>query len=153
MKYKKDAELIAAVYGSILENNNDTELTRLATIGDEALDNKWGYGRSTPGNTFGWQANLKSAEYAAAAINSGETDIERISDEVHKGWNETAKRFVQDPDQFDDTPKARAKGTLDGQLVRRKELMNKPYSDLSEDDKEKDRVVARAILQAIKGNE
>jgi hypothetical protein len=27
-----------------------------------------GYGRSTPGNTFGWQANLKSAAYAKQMI-------------------------------------------------------------------------------------
>lgn len=147
MKYKKDAELIAAVYGRILENTE-----QLATISDEALDNAYGYGRSTPGNTFGWQANLKSAEYAAAAINGGETDIERISDEIHKGWNETAKRFVQNPDQFDDTSKLRESGKLDAKLAQREKLMNIAYSQLPEEEKEKDRVVARALLQAIKGN-
>jgi hypothetical protein len=136
MKHKKDAELIE----------------QLATISDEALDNAYQYGRSTPSNTFGWQANLKSAEFAANAINGGETDIERISDAIHKGWNETAKQFVQNPDQFDDTQKLRDSGKFDAKLAQRDKLMNISYSQLEDDEKEKDRVVARALLQAIKGN-
>lgn len=152
MKHKKDADLIAAAYSRIVENVNpissDT-IDQLATVSDEALDNAYHYGRSTPGNTFGWQANLKSAEYAANAIKSGETDIEVISDAIHRGWNETAKRFVQDPDQFEDTPKLRESGKLDAKLAQREKLMNISYSQLPEDEKEKDRVVARALLQAM----
>ena len=79
------------------------ELNQLATISDAALDAVYKYGRSTPGNTFGWQANLKSAEFAAKMINGGITDIEAISDAIHKGWNMTARAFVQNPDQFEDT--------------------------------------------------
>jgi hypothetical protein len=155
MKHKKDAELIASAYDSILENTetaSNKTIEQLATISDEALDNAYQYGRSTPGNTFGWQANLKSAEFAANAINSGETDIERISDAIHKGWNETAKRFVQNADQFDDTQKLRDNGKFDAKLAQREKLMNIGYSQLPDDEKEKDRVVARALLQAIKGN-
>jgi hypothetical protein len=155
MKHKKDAELIATAYDSILENTeaaSNKTLEQLATISDEALDNAYQYGRSTPSNTFGWQANLKSAEFAANAINGGETDIERISDAIHKGWNETAKRFVQDPDQFDDTQKLRDNGKFDAKLAQREKLMNIGYSQLPDDEKEKDRVVARALLQAIQGN-
>lgn len=155
MIHKKDAELIATAYDSILENTetaSNQTLEQLATISDEALDNAYQYGRSTPSNTFGWQANLKSAEFAANAIKSGETDIERISDAIHKGWNETAKRFVQDPDQFDDTQKLRDNGKFDAKLAQREKLMNIGYSQLPDDEKEKDRVVARALLQAIQGN-
>jgi len=152
MKSKKDAELIAAAYSRILENTQaispDT-IAQLATVSDEALHNACKFDRSSPGNTFGWQANLKSAEYAAKAINSGITDIERISDEIHKGWNETAERFDQDPDQFDDTQNLRDKGKFDATLARRQNLMKTSYSELLEDDKEKDRVVARALLQAM----
>jgi len=152
MKSKKDAELIAAAYSRIIENTQaispDT-IAQLATFSEEALDNAYHYGRSSPGNTFGWQANLKSAEYAAKAINSGITDIERISDEIHKGWNETAERFDQDPDQFDDTQKLRDNGKFDATLARRQNLMKTSYSKLQEDEKEKDRVVARALLQAM----
>ena len=152
MKHKQDAELIAAAYSRILENtqpvSSDT-IAQLATVSDEALDNAYHYGRSSPGNTFGWQANLKSAEYAANSIQSGETDIERISDEIHKGWNETAERFVQDPDQFDDTQKLRDSGKFEATKARREILMKKNYSELNEEEKEKDRVVARALLQAM----
>ena len=59
----------AANYGNksegVAENaGQPLSVQQLATISDEALDNAYGYGRSTPGNTFGWQANLKSAAYA-----------------------------------------------------------------------------------------
>ena len=69
------------------------DLNQLATISDKALDDAYHYGRSSPGNSFGWQANLKSAEFAKKAIESGITDIEAIADAIHKGWNVTAKAF------------------------------------------------------------
>jgi hypothetical protein len=126
---------------------------QLATISDKALDDAYGYGRSNPSNTFGWQANLKSAEYAKRMIEAGVTDIEKISDAIHKGWNVTAKAFVQNPDQFDDTEKLRAAGKLEAKLQQREKLMNINYAQLPEDEKEKDRVVARALLQALMGEE
>jgi hypothetical protein len=126
---------------------------QLATISDEALDKAYGYGRSSPGNTFGWQANLKSAEYAKQMIDKGVTDIEAISDAIHKGWNVTAQAFVQNPEQFDDTAKLQAAGKLEAKLKQRAELMKKNYAQLPEDEKEKDRVVARVLLQALTGGE
>ena len=128
-------------------------INQLAAVSDEALDKAYGYGRSSPGNTFGWQANLKSAEYAKKAIMSGITDIEKISDMIHKGWNVTAKAFVQNPDQFSDTEKLKASGKLEAKLAQRKKLMNIEYSQLPEEEKEKDRVVARALLQALTGKQ
>ena len=124
---------------------------QLATISDEALDNAYHYGRSTPGNTFGWQANLKSAAYAKQMIDRGVTDIEAISDAIHKGWNVTAKAFVNNPEQFDDTEKLKAAGKLEAKLQQRAKLMNIGYAQLPDDEQEKDRVVARALLQAING--
>ena len=126
---------------------------QLATISDAALDNAYGYGRSTPGNTFGWQANLKSAAYAKQMIDQGVTDIEAISDAIHKGWNTTAQAFVQDPEQFDDTAKLAAAGKLEAKLQQRAQLMKQNYAQLPEEEKEKDRVVARALLQAIRGEQ
>jgi hypothetical protein len=117
------------------------------------LDNAYGYGRSTPGNTFGWQANLKSAAYAKQMIDQGVTDIEAISDAIHKGWNTTAQAFVQDPEQFDDTAKLAAAGKLEAKLQQRAQLMKQNYAQLPEEEKEKDRVVARALLQAIRGEQ
>ena len=86
-------------------------------------------------------------------IDKGVTDIEAISDAIHKGWNVTAQAFVQNPDQFDDTAKLQTAGKLEAKLKQRAELMKKNYSQLPEDEKEKDRVVARALLQALKGEQ
>ena len=131
----------------ILKENMD--LNQLATISDAALDDAYHYGRSTPGNSFGWQANLKSAEFATKMIQQGVTDIDQIGDAIHKGWNVTARAFVQNPEQFDDTEKLRAAGKLDAKLAQREKLMNIEYAQLPEDEKEKDRVVAGALLKAI----
>lgn len=122
---------------------------QLAAVSDKALDDAYHYGRSTPGNNFGWQANLKSAEFAKKAIEAGTTDIEAIADAIHKGWNVTAQAFVQNPDQFDDTEKLRAAGKLEAKLAQREKLMKVSYAQLPEDEKEKDRVVARAVLAAM----
>jgi hypothetical protein len=124
---------------------------QLATISDEALDKAYGYGRSQPGNSFGWQANLKSAAFAKQMIDQGVTDIEAISDAIHKGWNTTAQAFVQNPEQFDDTAKLAAAGKLEAKLQQRAQLMKQNYAQLPEEEKEKDRVVARALLQAMRG--
>ena len=134
-------------------SETNLSIEQLATISDEALDAAYHYGRSSPGNTFGWQANLKSAEYASTMINSGVTDIEKISDAIHRGWNMTARAFVQNPDQFSDTEKLRASGKLEAKLQQREQLMKQDYAQLPEDEKEKDRVVARALLKAITGSQ
>jgi hypothetical protein len=135
-----------------LGEDKELSVQELATISDEALDKAYGYGRSSPGNTFGWQANLMSAAYAKKMIDSGVTDIEKISDAIHKGWNVTAQKFVQDPEQFSDTEKLRQAGKLDAKLQQRAKLMKINYAELPDDEQEKDRVVARALLQAIKGS-
>ena len=140
-------------WGGLNEDAAPLSIEQLATISDEALDNAYHYGRSSPGNTFGWQANLKSAEYAKKIIDSGVTDIEQISDAIHKGWNVTARAFVQNPDQFGDTEKLKASGKLEAKLEQRGKLMSINYAQLPEDEKEKDRVVARALLQALTGQQ
>lgn len=133
--------------------DQDLTIQQLATISDAALDKAYGYGRSTPGNTFGWQANLMSAAYAKKMIDAGVTDIEKISDAIHKGWNVTAQKFVQNSDQFDDTEKLRQAGKLEAKLQQRAKLMKINYAQLDNEEQEKDRVVARALLQAIKGQQ
>jgi len=151
-----DARLFRSSVGEqgMLENAApQLSVQQLATISDTALDQAYGYGRSTPGNTFGWQANLKSAAYAKQMIDQGVTDIEAISDAIHKGWNTTAQAFVQDPKQFDDTAKLAAAGKLEAKLQQRAQLMKQNYAQLPEEEKEKDRVVARALLQAIRGEQ
>ena len=122
----------------------------LATVSDEALDNVYHYGRSTPGNTFGWQANLKSAAYAKHMIDKGVTDIEAISDAVHKGWWSVAQKFVDNPDQFSDTETLRAKGKFDTKMANRIAQMV-PFNQLTKDQQDIDTVVAEALLKAITG--
>ncbi len=134
-------------------SEQNLSIQQLATISDEALDKAYGYGRSNPGNTFGWQANLMSAAYAKKMIDAGVTDIEKISDAIHKGWNVTAQKFVQNPDQFNDTEKLRQAGKLEAKLAQRAKLMKINYGQLDNEEQEKDRVVARALLQAIKGQQ
>jgi hypothetical protein len=70
-------------------------------------------------------------------IEAGETDLETLSDLAHRAWAETAKKS-NDPNY-----KERA---------RRLELAATPYSNLPEEEKEKDRVVARTLLTAYNKN-
>jgi hypothetical protein len=152
--YEVLAELESRQGNQVAEDDQkQLSVQQLATISDEALDNAYHYGRSSPGNTFGWQANLKSAAYAKQMIDKDITDIEAISDAIHKGWNVTAKAFVQNPDQFDDTEKLKAAGKLEAKLQQREKLMNIGYAQLPDEEQEKDRVVARALLQALKGQQ
>jgi hypothetical protein len=138
-------------YIDIINESASLSIDQLAAISDKALDDAYHYGRSSPGNTFGWQANLKSAEFAKKAIESGITDIDQIADAIHKGWNVTAKAFVDNPDQFDDTEKLKAAGKLEAKLAQREKLMNINYAQLSDEEQEKDRVVARALLSVLSG--
>ena len=150
-KYSGARIVGAKIQQGMVEAAGQLSIQQLATISDEALDKAYGYGRSTPGNTFGWQANLMSAAYAKKMIDAGVTDIEKISDAIHKGWNVTAQKFVQNPDQFDDTEKLRQAGKLEAKLQQRAKLMKINYAQLDDEEQEKDRVVARALLQAIRG--
>ena len=154
----KDRQGLDAILGKIkeaamFEGLKPLNVQQLATISDEALDKAYGYGRSKPGNTFGWQANLKSAEFAKRMIDKGVTDIEKISDAIHQGWNVTAQEFVKNPNQFDDTAQLQAAGKLEAKLQQREKLMKISYGQLPDDAKEKDRVVARALLGAITGQQ
>ena len=129
-----------------MKSNEFTTLSveQLAHISDEALDNAYHYGRSTPGASFGWMANLESARAAKRLIDSGETDIEAISDAIHDGWNITAMADYNGQLKLD-AP------TPDEKKAKRFALASKSYAQLPEDEKEKDRVVARALLKAIHG--
>ena len=129
-----------------LDESASLSVEQLAHISDKALDDAYHYGRSTPGANFGWMANMQSAKAAKRLIDAGVTDIEAISDAIHKGWNVTAAADYKGQLQLD-TP------TPDEKKLKRAKLAMQSYSQLPEDEKEKDRVVARALLQAIKGDE
>jgi hypothetical protein len=127
-----------------LEEGASLSVEQLAHISDKALDDAYHYGRSTPGANFGWLANIQSAKAAKRLIDAGVTDIEAISDAIHKGWNVTAAADYKGQLQLD-TP------TPEDKKLKRAKLAMQSYSQLPEEEKEKDRVVARALLQAIKG--
>jgi len=108
----------------------------LIKISDEALDKAYHYGLSKPG-TFGYEANKGSVEEAMSRIKSRQTNIEKISEAVHEGWSKVAKSY-DDPVYKTKPEKKEA----------RLKLANMSYNNLPEEEKEKDRVVARALLGA-----
>jgi hypothetical protein len=114
----------------------------LAILSDRALDKVYGYGTSKPGATFGWLANMSSARAAYDVISRGNHDIEAIAAAVHNGWNRVAIADYKG-ELVLDTPTPQAK------KEQRLALAQKKYADLPESEKEKDRVVARAILQKM----
>jgi hypothetical protein len=116
------------------------DLDHYAQVSDQALDNEYKYGRSKPG-TFGYEANKGSAKFALELMQKGETDIEVLSDAIHKGWSSVATTY-DDP----------VYATKPEKKSNRLKLAETPYSSLPEQEKEKDRVVARALLKAYQEN-
>jgi hypothetical protein len=110
---------------------------KLAQISDKALDDVYHYGLSKPGS-FGYEANKSSAQAVVDAYNQGISDLEELSAAVHEGWSSVAKTF-DDPVYQTKPQKKEA----------RLKLANTKYESLPEEEKEKDRVVARAVLAEI----
>ena len=102
---------------------------QLAHISDKALDDAYHYGRSTPGANFGGLANIESAKAAKRLIDAGETDIEKISDAIHDGWNITAMADYNNKLQLDSP-------TPDEKKAKRAKLAQQSYSQLPEEEKE-----------------
>ena len=118
-------------------------ITAAAKVSDAALDNVYGYGLSTDVNSFGFKANKLSATYALHEFFYGSSqdidDVEAIASAVHDGWS-FAAYHVHDPRYL----------TQPHKKVNRIMLADTPYSNLSEEEKEKDRVIARAIIEMLK---
>ena len=120
------------------------DLKRAISISDRALDQEYGYGLSKP-NTFGYEANKYSSLYALNAIqenidlviaNPDDVElIEIVSDAVHDGWSWAAYN-VDDP-RYLTQPEKKITRMVDADAS---------YRSLSEDVKEKDRVIARALI-------
>lgn len=142
---KKTPAVVNHIKPKDIKEGTNLSVEQLAHISDKALDDAYHYGRSTPGANFGWLANIQSATAAKRLIDAGVTDIEKISDAIHKGWNVTAAADYKGQLKLD-TP------TPDDKKLKRAKLAMQSYSQLPEEEKEKDRVVARALLQAIRGD-
>jgi len=110
---------------------------------DAALDKRYGYGRASGDKrSFGRAANRSSAAAALRAIRRGErsgsgTSREAGADAVHQGWARTAKTST------DQTPEKKQ---------RRAKLANTSYSNLPDDEKEKDRVSFDAVRATYNRN-
>jgi hypothetical protein len=110
---------------------------------DAALDARYGYGRAQGDKrSFGRAANRASAAAALRAIRRGKrsgsgTSREAGADAVHQGWARTARTST------DQTPEKKEK---------RKKLADTPYSNLPDDEKEKDRVSFDAVRATYNRN-
>ena len=110
---------------------------------DAALDARYGYGRASGDKrSFGRAANRSSAAAALRSIRRGErsgsgTSREAGADAVHQGWATTAKTSA------DQTPEKKE---------RRAKLANTSYSNLPDDEKEKDRVSFDAVRATYNRN-
>jgi hypothetical protein len=139
----KNTNPLEKTYNSIyVESLIPRSIEELAQRSDIALDNKYKYGRSTAGKNFGWLANIESARSAFEIIKNGSRDIEEISDAVHNGWNKTAMADYEGKLELDNP-------TPEEKKQKRFSLAQKTYAQLPEEEKEKDRVVARTILDAL----
>ena len=124
-------------------NLNEELVNTAAKLSDQELDRVYGYGLSTDPESFGYQANKLSAAYGLHEFLYGGlddiNDVESIASAVHDGWS-FAAYHVDDPRYL----------TQPQKKVNRIALADIAYDDLSEDEKEKDRVIAREIIKFLK---
>jgi len=106
-------------------------------VADKALDAVYHYGLAQPGS-FGEAANEGSASACLSGIFFGVNDIETLAMMIHGGWSFVANVF-DDPIYAIKPQKKEA----------RMALVVKNYYELPEDEKEKDRVIARAIKEDV----
>jgi hypothetical protein len=140
---------------NIVVNSRIIHIHTATVVSDKALDDKYGYGTSETG-TFGYQANMHSSMYALKAIkeyikvggNNFSTEnkilIEIVAEAVHDGWSNCV-RNVFDARYLTETGETKLRNRL--------ELADTHYNSLSEEEKEKDRVIARAMIELISKTE
>jgi hypothetical protein len=113
------------------DNTKKLSQKHVKTI-DDVLDKKYHRGKSKPG-TFDHSAHTTAAKYAFKSIEDGEKDIDKIADMLHQGWSVAANEYKdQEPEK----------------KMARVALSRIPYAKLPEEEKEKDREVAKALLRA-----
>lgn len=129
------------------KNRSLVDTKRATKISDKALDAEYGYGLSKPGS-FGYEANTYSSLYALDAIMNNLDQLMRnpkdkklveiVADAVHDGWSYAAYN-VDDP-RYQTQPEKR-----DNRIA----LADASYLSLSNGEKEKDRVIARALMSSV----
>lgn len=103
---------------------------------DKALDQAYGYGLSSNPESFGFKANFFTSWFMLELIMRGITDVEILAEAAHDGWAH-AVTTVNDP------------YANDAKKIRRQTLAKTCYQNLSDEEREKDRVAARAVLEFV----
>ena len=117
----------------MLTNEELKELGDIAReVADEALNEVYGYGLSVDPGSFGYIANQYSSSFVLNAALNGCEDLENLAAFAHQGW---AQAHYDHPQE----------GASQEKLDARTKLADTPYFNLSETEKEKDRVVAKAV--------
>ena len=126
--------------------DNSYRLLQLSKIADKALNETFGLPLNYYGERFGWQACEYRASHANSLLEEGVENIERIAESIHNGWVQAAKEFIKNPFQFSDSVDLEKDGSLCNLLINRDILSKLSYSELSEDCKEENRVIAKAFI-------
>ena len=103
---------------------------------DKALDQAYGYGLSSNPESFGFKANFFTSWFMLELIIRGVTDVEKLAEAAHNGWAHTVITV--------DDPNANV-----AKKIHRQTLARTCYQNLSDQEREKDRVAARAVLKFV----
>jgi hypothetical protein len=132
----KDIRNLQEAYLEVYDNIMEKEDSPYEKASDAALDRTYGYGRASGDKrSFGRAANRASAAAMLRRLRRDRdegrtTSRESGADAVHQGWAHTART------SSDQTPEKKK---------RRAKLADTPYSQLPNDEQEKDRVSADAV--------
>jgi hypothetical protein len=132
----QDLHNLQEAYLDVYDNIMEKEDSEYEKASDAALDSRYGYGRASGDKrSFGRAANRASAAAMLRRLRRDRdegrtTSRESGADAVHQGWAHTART------SSDQTPEKKE---------RRAKLADTPYSQLPNDEQEKDRVSADAV--------
>ena len=132
----QDLHNLQEAYLDVYDNIMEKEDSPYERASDAALDARYGYGRASGDKrSFGRAANRSSAAAMLRRLRRDRdegrtTSRESGADAVHQGWAHTART------SSDQTPEKKE---------RRAKLADTPYSQLPNDEQEKDRVSADAV--------
>ena len=149
-----------------MDGMNPEHLEKLAVILDEALDKAYGYGRSMrvrDDMSFGAMACRGTTWCVVHQIlegGDGSTLLEECAASAHEGWAKAA-REEWDSQKYGKPRMIPQEMTSNGTFsrsnfdsgdgwrayTRRLALANTPYEELLEEEREKDRTAARALLE------
>ena len=139
----QDLHNLSEAYREVYDNIMEREDSPYEKASDAALDARYGYGRATGDKrSFGRAANRASAAAMLKRLRRDRdegrsTSRESGADAVHQGWAHTART------SSDQTPEKKE---------RRAKLADTSYSNLPDDEKEKDRVSADAVRAVYNRN-